>query len=201
MTPSDITIERVGDSPVHIEQALAVLQAGLGRDFISRDQLLSYAAPHATGPFRSALAATDRATNGVVGVLTCEIVDTAALRASFLGSVDSLRTEPAFHLLRPGHAGLIKSVAVLASYQGCGIASALLARGLSDLMAHGAERCYSLAWVSEQHGCQLCGVLEAAGFRPVWRIERFWYNDSVLNAYRCPVCGNPCVCAAQVMMR
>lgn len=201
MNTPNITLDVVGATPERIEQALAVLHAGLGRGFISQDQLLTYAAPRAASPFRQALAASDGATGRVIGVLMFEIVEAVALRASFLDSYEQVRADASLRLLRAGHAGLIKSIAVSPAYQGRGIASALMARSLSELASHGAERAYSLAWASKEHGCQLCGVLAAAGFRVARRIERFWYEDSVINAYSCPVCGNPCECAAQVMVR
>lgn len=201
MTAPNISIGVVGDDPAHLEQALAVLHGGLGLGFIRQEELLTYTVPKTAQPYRGALAAREGATGRVIGVLMLGIVDEAALRASFLDSYEQMRADAATASLRPGHSGLIKSIVVSPAYQGRGIASALIARGLADLTAHGAEHTYSLAWESNEYGCQLCGVLTAAGFHTVRRIERFWYNDSIVNAYMCPVCGNPCTCAVRVMIR
>lgn len=202
MTPPNVSIGVIGDdSPTRSEQALAVLQGGLGHGFISQEQLSTYTTPRTAEPFHGALAASDSATGNVMGVLLFEIVDAAALQASFLGSFDATRINPALRLLSPDHTGLIKSIAVSPGYQGRGIASALVTSALAELVAHGAEQTYSLAWASKERGCQLCGVLTSVGFRAVQRIERFWYNDSIANGYICPVCGNPCECAVWVMIR
>ncbi|MEO7002382.1 MAG: GNAT family N-acetyltransferase [Ktedonobacterales bacterium] len=201
MTFPDIAIAAVEDNPARIGQSLAVLQAGLGQGFISREQLLTYAAPQTGIPFRGALVAIEPATGSVIGVLTIEIVGAEALQASFLGSYDLVCADVAIRLLRPDSTGLIKSISVSPAYRGRGVASQLIERGLAELAAHGAEHTYSLAWTSKRDGCPLCGVLTAAGFRAVRRIERFWYNDSIANGYICPADDNPCECAVQVMLR
>lgn len=201
MTKPDISIDPVGDTPARIAQSLAVLQAGLGDGFISREQLLAYSEPEKAIPFRNALAAIENATGNVIGVLTIEIVGAEALQASFLDSFALTRSDAAIRQLRPDHTGLIKSIAVSPAHRGRGVAGSLIERGLAELAAHGAEHIYSLAWTSKRDGCLLCGVLMSAGFRAVQRIERFWYNDSIASGYICPADGNPCECAVQVMIR
>lgn len=205
MTASPIAIGNVGENTARIEQSLAVLWEGLGQGYISDERLRWYAAPsgeaHGKASFRSALAATDTASGQVIGVLTSEIVDASALRASFLQHENLLQQDADMRLLQPGATGLIKSIAVAPASQGRGVATGLITRALRDLAEHGAAHSYSLAWSSKQRGCALCGVLTALGFRSVRRIERFWYSDSLANGYLCPACGNPCDCSAQVMIR
>jgi len=123
------------------------------------------------------------------------------MRESFLGSYEPARAHVDIRRLRPGRAGLIKSIAVAPASRGRGVATALIQRGLRELAEHGARAYYSLAWESERGGCLLYGPLTAAGFRCALRLERFWYQDSLAHDYICPACGRPCVCAARVMVR
>ncbi|HLY32873.1 MAG TPA: GNAT family N-acetyltransferase [Ktedonobacterales bacterium] len=201
MTNSDVPIAVVGQNPALIEHSLAVLQAGLGQGFITKQYFLRYVAPQPRKPFRRALVALDEATTSVLGVLTIEIVGAKALRASFLDSYELARADANIRLLRPGKTGLIKSIAVSPAHQGRGVATQLIAHGMKELANQGAEHLYSLAWVSGQSGCHLCGVLTALGFREIREIERFWYQDSLANGYTCLVCGHPCECAVRVMIQ
>ena len=201
MPSIEFSIETLGADPRRIAAALAILRAALGQGFISDGGFLRYTAPGAARPYRAALAAVDGLSGEIVGALTIEIVSAQALRDSFLDSYEAARAEPAIRDLRPGRAGLIKSIAVTPASRGRGVATALIQRGLRDLAAHSAERYYSLAWESARDGCLLHGALTAAGFREVARLERFWYQDSVTHDYICPACGHPCVCAARVMLR
>ena len=201
MPRSPIIIETLGPTPQRAEQALAVLRQGLGQDFISNDRFMRYAAPRATRPYRAALAAVDGATGEVVGALTVEIVGARAMRASFLDSYELAREHAEIRRLRPRRTGLIKSSAVAPASRGRGVATALIRRGMRDLAKHGARDYYSLAWESERDGCLLYGPLAAAGFQSALRLERFWYQDSRTHGYNCPACGQPCVCAARVMVR
>lgn len=201
MSASPFTIGPVGSDGKRVAQALAVLREGLGHDFITDVRFRWYAeAPGDAERFRAALAATDEATGGVIGALTIEIVDALAISESFLDHDALVRDDVELRLLQPGATGLIKSIAVAADAQGRGVATALIAQGIRALAERGASHFYSLAWVSDERGCALCGPLLALGFRPARRIERFWYDDSLAKGYRCPSCGNPCQCAAQVMV-
>ncbi|HUY76175.1 MAG TPA: GNAT family N-acetyltransferase [Ktedonobacterales bacterium] len=201
MAASNVSIAVVGPNPAHIEQALSVLQEGLGDEFITREHVMRYGAPPTRRPFRRALVALDDATQSVLGVLLIEIVGATALRASFLHSYDLVRHEADIQLFRPGRTGHIASIVVAPANQGRGIATQLVRHGVQELTDHGAEHCYSLAWTSEQHGCHLCGVLTSVGFRSVRCIERFWYQDSLIHGYSCVLCGRPCTCAVHVMVR
>lgn len=196
----DYIIAPVSDDPWRVAQALAMLRDALGQAFITDERFAWYAATGGDSPYRAALAATDATTGAVVGALTVEIVDAAALRASFMDSYTLARAHAEVRALQPGRTGLIKSIAVAPEQRGRGVARALIARGLAGLAAHGAERSYSLAWESARDGCLLCGTLAAAGFARVTRLERFWYQDSVAQGYVCPACGHPCVCAAWVIV-
>lgn len=202
--PSDapapgIVIAPVGAEPERVAGALAVLRAALGQAYISDAAFMVYAAEQRARPYRAALAA-DVASGAVVGALTVEIVGARALRESFMDSEGQAQAYEAVSALQPGRTGLIKSIAVAPEYRGRGVAKALIQRGLRELAAHGAERCYSLAWESARDGCMLCGALTAAGFERVALLERFWYQDSLTRGYVCPACGHPCVCAAWVMV-
>jgi ribosomal protein S18 acetylase RimI-like enzyme len=201
MPAPPVIIEAVGPAPQRAAQALMVLRQGLGQDFISADRFMLYAAPRAPKPYRAALAALDGETGAVVGALTVEIVEARAMRESFLDSHELARGHAGIRRLQPGRTGLIKSIAVAPASQGRGVATALIQRGLRVLAEHGARDYYSLAWESERGGCLLYGPLAAAGFQSALRLERFWYQDSLAHGYSCPACGQPCVCAARVMVR
>jgi ribosomal protein S18 acetylase RimI-like enzyme len=199
--PPAHTIAPVGADPQRVAEALAVLRAALGQGYISDERFMRYAAPRAARPYRAALAAADATSGEIVGALTVEIVETRALRDSFMDSYDRALEHAEIRNLQPGRTGLIKSIAVTPESRGSGVATALIQRGLADLAAHGGERCYSLAWERARDGCLLCGALTAAGFVKITRLERFWHQDSVAQGYVCPACGQPCVCAAWVMVR
>lgn len=212
MSFASTTISALGGaaapSELRIAQTLALLQDGLGAGYITRDALLRFVAPAATPtapsgsePFQRALVATDDTTEEVIAALLVEIVAAEALRASFLGSYDLLRADPAMQRLERAPVGFIKSIVVAPAARGQGVARSLLAAGMQALADHGAQGYYSLAWVNQRAGCQLCGVLAALGFHSARRIERFWYQDSVARGYHCPACAGPCECAVEVMVR
>lgn len=209
MSPAPFTIGPVGSDAARseprfeqvFEQALATLRDGLGAGFITRESLRRYVTPDAREPFRGALVATDDATGAVIGAVTVEIVSADGLRASFLHNYDLVRDDERIARLASEPTGLIKSIAVAPSARGRGVATSLIDAGMRSLAEHGARRYYSLAWVSRQRGCGLCGVLAALGFRGARRIERFWYRDSLADGYHCPACGQPCECAVEVMVR
>lgn len=195
-------------SELRIAQTLALLHDGLGAGYITREALLRFVAPAVTPsapderePFQRALVATDDATDEVVAALLVEVVAAGAFRASFLGSYALIRADPAIQRLERAPVGFIKSIVVAPVARGRGVARSLIAAGMQALADHGAQGYYSLAWVSQRAGCQLCGVLAALGFRSARRIERFWYQDSVGRGYQCPACAGPCECAVEVMLR
>ncbi|HEX2347636.1 MAG TPA: GNAT family N-acetyltransferase [Ktedonobacterales bacterium] len=192
-----------------IAQTLALLQDGLGEGYITREALLRFVASAAElaatsaarEPFQRALVATDDATEEVVAALLVEVLAAEALRASFLESYELVCADPAIQRLERAPVGFIKSIVVAPAARGRGAARSLIAAGMQALADHGAQGYYSLAWVNQRAGCQLCGALAALGFRSAQRIERFWYQDSVARGYQCPACAGPCECAVEVMLR
>jgi len=49
-------------------------------------------------------------------------------------------------------------------------------------------------------GWAIQGVLEPLGFMAVGDLDRFWQDESRQQGYECPDCGNPCTCAARVLV-
>lgn len=213
MSPASTTISALGGAPTRSEQriaqTLALLQDGLGAGYITREALLRFVAPAdepvggpaAREPFQRALVATDDATKEVIAALLVEVVAAETFRASFLVSYELIRADLAIQRLERTSVGFIKSIVVAPATRGRGVARSLLATGMQALADHGAQGYYSLAWVNQRAGCQLCGVLAALGFHSARRIERFWYQDSVARGYQCPACAGPCECAVEVMLR
>jgi GNAT superfamily N-acetyltransferase len=213
MSSASTSISALGEgaapSELWIAQTLALLQDGLGAGYITREALLRFVAPAAAPAaspttresFQRALVATDDATDEVIATLLVEIVAAEAFRTSFLGSYGLVCADPAIQRLEGAPVGFIKSIVVAPAARGRGAARSLVAAGMQALADHGAQGYYSLAWVNQRAGCQLCGVLAALGFRSARRIERFWYQDSVARGYQCPACAGSCECAVEVMLR
>lgn len=95
-----------------------------------------------------------------------------------------------------GPASLLKSVAVREDMEQRGIGTALF-QGLVDRLAWPV---YGIAWLRDDHH-DSSSLFEAAGFRTLCDIERFWYEDSLGKEEYCPDCGAPCTCAARIYVR
>ena len=197
----DFEINALGKDDHRIVRALDILRTELGERYISRDQFETYLRV-ASKPFRKvALVAQHKATQKVLGVLLAEIVDEQALRLSFLGSYDLAVKDPEVYRLRNQTTALIKSIAVDEQFRGNGIATRLVKQVMQLLEKNGAKGFYSFGWVSKQNVCQTQGVLESLGFQSVMRFDEFWLDDSTQRNYDCPVCGQPCHCAALLFVR
>jgi GNAT superfamily N-acetyltransferase len=200
--PPDVAIIEVSGDSQRAMQSLAALRGGLGQGFISDERFQRYVAGQDTAPYRAALAAIDDESDAVIGALLFEVVDMSTLRASFLDSAELALAHSTITSLEPEQTGLITSIAVAPAARGRGVARTLIQRALRELATHGAERAYALAWErADTHGCMLCGALTANGFQFALRLDRFWYQDSLVHDYVCPACGHPCRCAARVMVR
>lgn len=177
------------------------LRSELGERYISKDQFETYLCVDPKRSHKVALVAQHKATQRVLGVLLADIVDEQALRLSFLGNYDLAVKNPEVYRLRNQTTALIKSIVVDEKFRGNGIGTELVKHAIQMLEKKGVKGFYAFAWVSKQNGCQMQGMLESLGFKPVTRFDEFWLDDSARQHYDCPVCGHPCHCAALLFVR
>lgn len=95
--------------------------------------------------------------------------------------------------------GVVKSLVVDDRWRGRGVGGLLLDAVTGELAAQGHDVLASMSWVKETDGSG--GLFVARGWRLDRRVERAWYDASVREGFSCPVCGNPCVCAADVYVK
>ena len=62
------------------------------------------------------------------------------------------------------------------------------------------EKIYVPAW--KHAGITNAGkLLEKFEFKPVFEIEKYWYEDSLNIKNFCPICDNPCLCSLVIYLR
>ncbi|MCC9144457.1 MULTISPECIES: GNAT family N-acetyltransferase [unclassified Arthrobacter] len=180
--------------PNELDQALSVLGSELGYKYVSREELASYSQD------TDKIALISKDAQGVIGAVTGRIFETVD---AFLASLPQDMTNPLRECL-PGldfnKIGFIKSVAVDRSMQGRGIASGLVDAATSKLWSLGATLIVSIGWTDEE-GCHIQGVFDAAHFSTKGDIPDFWLQDSLDKGYSCPTCGTPCRCVARIFSK
>lgn len=177
-----------------LDGALAVMGSGLGDEYVSAEELESYAGD----ADKTALVAKDGQV--VAGAATARIFNGAD---DFLDSLPQDMAEPLRACL-PGlesnRVGLIKSVAVHRSMQGRGIATRLVRESTERLWSLGATVIVSIGWTDDE-GCHIQGVFESQRFMACADIPDFWLHDSTDKGYSCPTCGSPCRCTARIFTK
>lgn len=171
--------------------ALALLSRGLGEQYITEPDLSRYLST----PDARAFAATDPETGRLVGVALAEIIPLEALGNG------TARIRAALNQPHLSSVGLLRSVTVLDGWRNRGIATRLAKHTTTWLDGRKPPLEISLAWVKPNGSCPAAGILESAGFEAATTLDSFWTEDSTSRGYDCPVCGNPCRCAAKLYHR
>lgn len=96
--------------------------------------------------------------------------------------------------------GMVASMATDSTETGKGIGTELLSECVNKLQTMGLNVLVMAGWKSEK-GVHIGSLAKKLGFEEMLEIEKFWYEDSKANGYRCPSCGEPpCECSAVVFI-
>jgi len=175
-----------------LTQALSVLGDALGRRYISKDELRTYAGGEEG---RHALVAQQES-GPIVGAATGLLLDHDQF-VDLLPEDMRLAAEDVLPNLDYQCLGILKSIAVTTGAEGRGIGTSLAQGIVQRLWDEGATYIVAIGW-TDAAGCHIKGVLEGLGFKQVGLLENFWTNDSKSKDYDCPSCGQPCTCAAML---
>jgi diaminopimelate decarboxylase len=168
-----------------IDPILKIADQQLGNGFLNREFLSSYI----NNNERYCQLALDGET--VVGFSLMEIGNCTEIASKFKsGSYWFLEYFSAYEQI-----GYRSLTAVSADFEGRGIASLLVEKGL-ELLSGKVEVVVCDAWKSETNF--IGNILERNGYEPVREIPFYWNSDSIKTGYSCKACGNPCSCTAVI---
>lgn len=86
-----------------------------------------------------------------------------------------------------------KTAIVHPNYQGRGLGSSMLSRGIDIARRQGAKAIISHAWANSPNNAAM-KMLEKFGAKVLHVYKKRWHEDSLNNKWNCSRCGNPCVC-------
>lgn len=188
-----------------VPDALGLFDITLGDGYVSGEDLLGYAEGFSPDKGSFALVVTqDDDPSSFLGVATVDVVQGVEGLVGF-APVDM---QEVFRSLVSGATGdegavgrcaLLHSVAVSPHAQGKGVGSFLVREVMEVLSALGVGRVVSVGWTDDQ-GCHIEGVLTRNGFTSLGDVSGYWRQDSIVNGYDCPTCGNPCSCVARLFL-
>lgn len=181
---------------------MEILRCELGEGYITWEHLLSFAGSGGNDTRavdgKLGLVAVDTDRRRVLGVVLCEIVSLELLEQSLRGFAESLPRADMFRL-RNSRTGFLESIAVDVQYRRRGIATSLIRVAMDSLRNSGIGDFYGLAWKRPDGSCPTKSMLASLGLEALAELPGFWEAESEAKGYTCPICGNPCECAAVVM--
>lgn len=103
-------------------------------------------------------------------------------------------------LFRREPIGSFEAVAVDPGARRRGLATGLLEDALSWFRSEGCAVGVAVSWLSGREESS-AGMFRRAGMVAGRVVADFYLNDSIRDAWTCPVCAGPCHCAAQLFHR
>ena len=94
-----------------------------------------------------------------------------------------------------GTVGSLEAVAVDVAFRRRGLGGRLTSLMLDWMRQAGCDAAIALSWLSGRPDSSP-PLFRRLGFREGPTIERFYAAESIENDWACPVCGQPCTCAA-----
>ena len=198
--PAVFEVKRLSPGAPAFDAALEILRTELGERYITRQQFAEYLKPEAETSRTGVWIALEKDHDRPLGVLMAGEIDDDGVNATMHGRLSELPSSQELFRLKNRSRALLKSVAVAPGQHRRGVATALVKKALQELEAMGIRGFYALGWVRKDRGCAIQGVLEPLGFRVAGDLDRFWHEESAEQGYECPDCGNPCTCAARVLV-
>jgi len=186
-TRDDVVVRKM--CPTDTDETLSLLGESLGRRYITREELVTYA-EDSQGRFALVAIVKGR----LVAALTAEVLSPE----QFLETLPKDR-EPDVRTMLRGlefhRIGLIKSVAVSRRVRRQGVGTRIVAAAQAECWRRGTTTLLSIGW-TDADGCHIGGVLAGLGFTDLGHFSHFWLEDSTAKGYECPTCGHPCKCDA-----
>ena len=76
-----------------------------------------------------------------------------------------------------------------------GLGSCMTQKVIKEAKKQKLENIITIAWLNNTNDTSK-GLFNRLGFKEICVEEDFWKEDSIEKDYECPICGNPCRCAA-----
>lgn len=97
--------------------------------------------------------------------------------------------------------GMVASMATDSESTGRGVGSELLEACVSELEKSGLNVLVMTGWKSDK-GVHVGSLAKQYGFKEILEVPNFWYEDSKVQDYKCPSCGDPpCECSAVIFIK
>lgn len=176
-----------------VTEAMALMDATLGRGMVSLGHVLRDMRNHGTLFF---LAAYAKGSAALVGAGLARVLDDNGYRR-FIAPMPTGTLPAAPPSADNRRVGLLNHLAVVPSMRRHGLGRALINRRTAWLK----ERCteaYALSWLHGQAD-RSENVLKAVGWEPVTVLRDCWKQPSVTEDWHCPQCGQPCRCPGLLM--
>ncbi len=162
--------------------ARRLLDQGLGEGMYSVDGLLADAAEPTAGVWLA------RAGDAPAGAAVARLL--VPEDAAYYG-----RFGPGATGLFGGTVGSFEGLAVDPAFHRRGVGARLTRASLDWMRAQGCDAVVAIAWLSGRPDSSP-PLFRHLGFREGPTVERFYAEESLQNDWSCPVCGQPCTCAA-----
>ncbi len=94
--------------------------------------------------------------------------------------------------------GILKTMAVDRNHRHNGIGNKLFQDALINLQKNNVTKVIGIEWKQTPSKITIEKFLLENNFVLEFEIKEFWKKDSIQKNYMCPVCGNPCLCTAQI---
>jgi GNAT superfamily N-acetyltransferase len=95
---------------------------------------------------------------------------------------------------------MLKHIVVSPIMQKRNVGTKLLQRTLQWAVRQNSYIIFVLGW-KDYTGCHVEPLLMKNGFHNEGEFKNFWHEDSIVQQYFCPTCGNPCECSAVLFTR
>lgn len=183
-----LLIRNTDGSRSELEQAVALLNSGLGEGYYTLNQM-SDALLNEKGSFL------------LVAMLNAD------LAGVFFGEVSRPDNESpvitkvrnAGFVLPTCYIGLMRGLLVSAKYRNAGVGNALFVSSITEFVKRDVHCLVGTLWNHPQNAVKTFFLNN--GFAFLGQVTRFWWADSVQYQFACPVCGNPCQCSASIYLK
>jgi GNAT superfamily N-acetyltransferase len=99
-----------------------------------------------------------------------------------------------------GTVGSFEAVVVQTAFRRRGVGAGLTEASLAWMRERGCDAAVALSWLSGRPDSSP-PLFRRLGLTEGPTVERFYERESIENAWACPVCGQPCTCAATLFSR
>jgi len=170
-----------------LEEIMMISEIVMGRDYLSKKELIEDIRKSEKGGIRNNLVATD---NG-------KIIGYVIMHAPGSWSVNQ-SCSPNLWPSPIERCAYYKSINVLEENRGYGVGTKLSEEAIRNAKKQRADTIIVHAWLNSPSNSSL-RLMEKLGGKVIKVYEKRWYEESIQNGWECSRCGNPCYCDSAEM--